>query len=65
MSARGRTTRIQARPSQSPAIGITVQMVADRPPVMRPGSADHEQHPSRMGDELRYRDGRVEKVSTR
>lgn len=63
MAARARTTRVGARPSNTPAVGITVHMVADRPPVMRPGSADHEQHPSRMGDELRYRDGRVEKVT--
>lgn len=65
MASRGRTTRIGVRPANTPVMGADLKMVADRPPVMRPGSNDHEQHPSRMGDELRYRDGRVEKVATR
>lgn len=30
---------------------------------IRPGSNDHEKIPSRMNNSLRYRDGKVEKVS--
>lgn len=30
-----------------------------RPPVYRPGSMDHEEIPSRMGNRLVYRDGRT------
>lgn len=63
MAAKARTTRIQARPSMAPAVGVSLRMVADLPPVQRPGSGDHEQHPSRIGNELRYRDGRTEKVN--
>ena len=29
---------------------------------LRPGADDHERYPSRMGDRLIYRDGRVEEV---
>lgn len=63
MAAKGRTTRMQARPSMAPAIGLGLRMVADLPPVQRPGSDDHAKHPSRMGDELRFRDGRIEKMT--
>lgn len=28
-------------------------------PIIRPGADDHEQYPSRVGNSLRYRDGRV------
>lgn len=31
-----------------------------RPKAMRQGSQDHEKFPSRMGNRLHYRDGRVE-----
>lgn len=31
-------------------------------PNHRPGCNDHINHPSRVGGELRYRDGRVEKA---
>lgn len=33
-----------------------------RPPVYRPGAMDADKHPSRMGDRLYYRDGRVVKM---
>ena len=35
---------------------------ADLRAWLRPGASDHEQHPSRMGNRLHYRDGRVEHV---
>lgn len=36
--------------------------VIERPPVLRPGSLDFQERPSRRGDYLYYRDGRVEKA---
>lgn len=37
-------------------------LVFERPPVLRPGSMDFLQWPSRSGNRLYYRDGRVEKL---
>lgn len=36
----------------------------DRQVVLRAGAHEHVEHPSRHGSELRYRDGRVEQLST-
>lgn len=36
----------------------------DRPVVLRTGAHEHVEHPSRSGNELRYRDGRVEQLQT-
>lgn len=52
------------RRSHGPAsVEIRYRTPTDLPFVHRPGSRDHEQHPSRHGNELIYRDGRREQVS--
>jgi len=38
------------------------RMPGELPFVYRPGSQDHERHPSRTGDHLIYRDGRTARV---
>lgn len=51
-----------ARPHAYGTVYAPTILPTERPPVLRPGSTDHEQHPSRRGGLLHYRDGRVEKV---
>ena len=46
-----------ASPRQIIGVGV---YVSKRFTPMRPGAEDHEIIPSRMGDSLHYRDGRVE-----
>lgn len=46
----------------APRVRVFVPAAQDRAPVLRPGSMDFEDWPSRRGRFLYYRDGRVEEI---
>lgn len=54
------TVTVQPGPAATLAAAGTP---TDRPMVYRPGSRDHEQWPSRMGNRLVWRDGRMQEAA--
>ena len=57
-----RTHDVVARMMCSPrAVAASAADLA--PPPLRPGSEDAHQFPSRIGDSLHYRDGRIDQIN--